>query len=298
MKATLLPALGLSLLLSTVSRSSAESFASWSAKAEKAEKKHDTLSALEAYTNALRLWKKGDGKKPKAKLLAARAALYASSGSPEPALKDFSDAVRLDDKSAPIFYNRGRLELDMGRTSDAVTDFYKAAKLNLGYKEAYFYRGLAYERQGDVKFAREDYKTACRLGLKQACSAGARAKAQEAQAARPAPDAFEAASPPEPVKRSSAEVKKPRRKRAYKLDWQACLDALAACTDGGGAFGDCVKQAPVCEASTAKGCCPHDCVKKFNELVDQGTRAAEEGGQSEASAFREVFGETPSCAKP
>ncbi len=134
----------------------AESFASMTAKAEKAEKRHDAVAAIEDYGNALHLWKNSDGKKAKAKVLAARATLYQASGSAEAALADLSAALKLDAKTSSYFYRRGRIYYDLGRDNDAISDFYKATQLNLEYKQAYLYRGFAYERSGDSKFARED----------------------------------------------------------------------------------------------------------------------------------------------
>ncbi len=268
----------------------AESFASWSSKAQKAEKRGDAAEAVEDYNNALRMWKSAEGKKAKAKVLTARGWLYAATGSTDKALEDFSASAKLDANNSLTFFRKGRVQFDQGRYSDAISNFYKATKLNLNYREAYFYRGYAYEKQGDAQFAREDYKTACRLGLKAACSEAARAKAQAALAAGKS-DAFEAA-PAEPEKqRAVVEVKKARKKPRYQLDWPACLSSLNACVDAGGAFGDCVKQAKLCESAPENGCCPKDCVRRYNESVDQ-------SGMSEAEAFRTVFVEKPSCTTP
>lgn len=268
----------------------AESFASWSSKAEK---QRDPVAAIEAYTNALRLWKKSDGKKAKAKTLAARAKLYADAGSNDAALRDLSSAIKLDDKTAAYFFRRGRLRYDLGRDSEAISDFYKATHLNLEYRDAYLYRGLAYQRQGDAAFAREDFKTACRLGLKEACAKTPKA-AKSARSASGA-DGFEAAEDSAPP---------PKKKRSYKLNWQACLDGLTACTDAGNAFGDCVGKAPICEDEPKAGCCPESCVTNFRRLAGSAPPAAQEGAQenevsggSEAEAFRQVFTPESTCMK-
>src|ERR1035437_5086780 len=117
----------------------AESFASWSSKGQKAEKKGDAAEAVEDYNNALRMWKSAEGKKAKAKVLTARGWLYATTGSADKALSDFNAAAKLDSSNPLIFFRKGRVELDQARFSDAISNFYKATKLNLNYREAYFY---------------------------------------------------------------------------------------------------------------------------------------------------------------
>ena len=177
----------------------------------------------------------------------------------------------------------------MGRSSDAISDFYKATQLNLSYREAFFYRGVAYERQGDVKFAREDYKTACKLGYRQACNEAARAKAKATLATESQGEQFEATTaPPE---RRIVEIKKPERPRLRKHDFQACIDSLTACADSGTGFADCVKQALVCEKSPSKGCCSQECIDRYHSLVDRRQ-------ESEGAAFRQVFSPQSSCAPP
>jgi tetratricopeptide (TPR) repeat protein len=275
-------------------RAGAESFASWSAKAAKAEKRGDAVGALEAYAGALRLWTKKDGKKAKAKILTARARLYVQSGSSEAALKDLETSLKLDPTSSATHYRKGRIELDLGNTSDAISAFYKATKLNLNYREAYLYRGFAYQRQGDASFAKEDFKTACRFGLKAACTEAARAKALAASAG--GAEGFQAASGP--VDEGVTTLKKPAKKRAAKPkgDWKACVDGLSACIDAGSSFGDCVSKAKSCEEAPGAGCCPQECLTRYNELVDQGSKDSETG-LSEAGAFRQVFAEKPNCSE-
>jgi tetratricopeptide (TPR) repeat protein len=304
MKTTLRLALVISLAVALPRGARAESFASMSAKAQKADKAHDAMSALEDYGEALHLWKKSDGKKAKAKVLAARAAIYEASGSAEAALADLSAAVKVETKTSTYFYRRGKIYYDMGRDTEAISDFYKATQLNLEYKQAYLYRGFAYERSGDAKFAREDYRTACKLGLKEACTQAARAKALAAAAAGPASENFQAAQAQAPVVHGPVEVKKGRKRRAYKLDWKACLDGLTACTDAGGAFSPCVYKAPVCEKQPVAGCCPQECVTRFRRMVDDTSvthynkETTETDLNSEGASFREVFNEDSTCAKP
>lgn len=264
----------------------AESFASWRAKAEKARKAGDASAALEAYAAALRLWKPRDGKPSKAKVLAGRADLLDTRGDAAGALRDLSAALEADPKSAALFHRRGRLRAGHGEIDSAISDFYKATSLNLGFAQAYLDRGSAYERKGDMAFAKEDYRTACRLGLKAACTEESRAKARAEEAAK-AREEFAEGAPSEAS--GPVEIRRPSDPRDYALDWNACRSGLARCLDHGGSFGLCVRSAPVCEARPARGCCPKDCLSAYEE------RAAQ---VSEAAAYREVFAPKSRCQAP
>lgn len=205
----------------------AESFASWSAKATQAERQGQTEAALQGWTNAIRLWKQTDGKKARAKL----------------------------------FHRRGKLYLQQGKTSDALGDFYKATALNASLAEAFFDRARAYERQGEAKFAREDYRLACAMGYKKAC-------------------------PDVPAKKSSSaqQAKKPSPPMA------TCAEIVTRCVEGreNGTYTACVAQAKLCENSPGKGCCPSRCVRLFKKALNT---------KSEAQAFREIFTAKNACAK-
>ena len=154
----------------------ADSFPSWYAKAQKAEARHDDEDALQAWSNALHLWKSTDSKPKKARALAARAALYEKKGEWEAALEDLSGALKLATKDAVLFRRRGVVYLEHGQTSEAISDFYKATALKPDYSEAFFDRGRAYAAQGDAEFSKEDLRTACHLGFQKACTKAAPAK--------------------------------------------------------------------------------------------------------------------------
>ena len=78
----------------------ADSFPSWYAKAQKEDARHDDDAALQAWSNALHLWKSTDSKPKKAQALAARAALYEKKGEWSAALGDLSGALKLQAKDA------------------------------------------------------------------------------------------------------------------------------------------------------------------------------------------------------
>ena len=282
------PALVVALLVAASAPVGAESFASWTLKAEKAQKRGDTAEAIEAYSSALRLWLKRDGAKAKARVLSARASIYEEEGEFEQALEDAEAALEADAKNARLLHARGRVLLKLGRTSDAITDFYKATKLDIRNKEVYFDRAEAYALQGDAKFALEDYKNACRLGHKGACD---KVRPPKPAPKRRAADDGRAQGPKaRRVKGGGLELVAAPVKASYKLDFKACLAGLEACLEEGTAFGACVKAAKLCERSPKKGCCPELCVKHYHRLVDA-------HGRGEATAFRETFTPGSACSK-
>jgi len=234
----------------------AESFQAWSARAARAEKRKDYRQALEDYSNALSSWQEGDGERARAQAYCARAALWERRGDNARALADYSTCLKTDRKNAKAFDRRGRLRLKLGEVQQAIGDFYKATAVKIDYGEAYADRARAYELSGDKKFAREDYRHACDLGVSAAC-----AKLH-------------------PSKKKSG-GSKPRAAAATAATVAACRDAATACADAGEALDACVAKLPSCSDASARGCCPSACKKDFRRALDEGHSAAE--------AFRGVF---------
>lgn len=261
----------------------AESFGASFAQGQKADKRGELETAIAYYDDALRDWIKSDGKKARAQCFAARASAYERHGQTDRAISDWDDALRLEPKSGAYYRKRGELYLRLSNPSRAISDFYKAAALNLNDADAYFDRGVAYELQGDLQFAREDYRTACRLGFKKACHHAKEAK-DKLLATRKG-TSFEAVS----AERSGpVEIKRVKSRRRYKLDFEACLSGLNACVQNGDSFGQCVQAAKLCESGDTPGCCPRSCVDAFDAVAEQ---------QGEAEAFREDFVSGAKCAK-
>ena len=274
--------LALCLISAVTLSASAQSFESWSAKAEKAQKHGETALAIEYLGNALRIWRPTEGKVLRAKALAARAALYQQSRQAAAARKDLDEAIRLNVKNARLFDQRGALHLEQGRLAEAISDLYGATKLDINYGPAYLHRAQAYERQGDSLFAAEDYKTACRLGVPQAC----------ASAKKPTPDK----APPEPRGKQVVAAKAPAAPPPTKpapaarpVNLQACRAALLACSEGDSALAACVEKAAACEDNPRTGCCPRACLQQFTAAVSE--------ERSEAEVFREIFEDKGTCAQ-
>jgi hypothetical protein len=270
----------------------ADSFPSWFAKAQKAQARHDDDAALQAWSNALHLWKPTDSKPKKARALAARAALYEKKGDWESALRDLSGALKLEAKDAVLFHRHGVLCLEHGRAPEAISDFYRATALKLDYSEAFFDRGRAYEAQGDAEFSQEDFRTACHLGFAPACAKAGlskgpakpkgKGKAPARGAAAPAAASTMTATTDIPV--GSAVEELPLAEgpapEASPPDFRSCINRVRSCSEGGDSYSTCVSRARLCEKDPKQGCCPRDCVVLFRKLLNT---------KSEAESFRQVF---------
>jgi len=269
------------LMLLSTSSSRAESFQAWRARAERAESRHDDRTALECYSNALSSWKPGDGKLSRAKASCARAALRERGADDAGALRDYTDCLAVDVKNPRGFDRRGRLLLKAGKTQAAIGDFYKAVALDMGFAQAYADRARAYELQGDLAFAREDYRRACKLGIKPACQM------------RPALASDETTRPPAKGRVKRVQISpaptRPVAPKASRRPFSECLASLEACTDDGEAFGACVDKAAACERASARGCCPAACLAAFHRSINR-------RGLSEAAAYRSVFKPGSECA--
>ena len=88
-------------------------------------------------------------------LLAAfvtRGGLHLSNQNYDRAINDYSEAIRLNPKSAIGFHNRGLAYLRMGRIDPAVKDFDEAISLNPRFVNAFVNRALAYQEKARWDF--------------------------------------------------------------------------------------------------------------------------------------------------
>jgi len=257
-RAALLAAALLALAAASAPRARAQSFDSLSAKGRQDLARGHRRQALAELSRALILWRPADGKAPRAQALADKAALENGFGEIDRAIADLSAAVRLDKKRPDYFYRLGLLYMRESRDVPAVGEFYKAVALDLSYKEAYFARGQAYERLGSRDFARQDYKTSCRLGYRPAC------------------DALDVGAPL-------------RRRRKLAQDaFARCRAFLKSCAYEGASDSQCVKRAKSCAPDLRGTCCPRACLSLFWGLLQS---------RSEASAYDAAFGSPrPACA--
>ncbi len=75
------------------------------------------------------------------------------------AVKHFSDAIQINNKSVEAFYNRGLSYLKLNENEKAVADFTEAAKLDAKFTLAYKSRARAFRAVGKTAEAEADEKT-------------------------------------------------------------------------------------------------------------------------------------------
>lgn len=83
-------------------------------------------------------------------------------GDLEGAIANYTQAIKLNPRSADAFYNRGLAYYDNEDYSNAIGDYTKSLQIN-PQADAYNNRGLAYEKYGNRTAAATDYRTALRL---------------------------------------------------------------------------------------------------------------------------------------
>lgn len=295
------PRLSLALMIAffAAAPARAESFKSWAARGAREQRENDPKAAFSSYSNALTMWDDGDGSPAKAKVLCARAGLREKDGDDAGALGDLSDCLALDRKNAKGFHRRGVLLLKAGKAPAAIGDFYRAVALDIGFAQAYADRARAYESQGENGFAREDYRSACGLGVKAACAKAkalapkpaAKGKTKPHAAAADAPaDAPSAAADSSAADASAPAPAAKKKASPYRPKFKDCRAALDACVEKGGSFGACVRAAPSCDAKAVKGCCPAACLKAYQKALNL--------ERSEAAAYREHFAPDAACGLP
>jgi tetratricopeptide (TPR) repeat protein len=84
----------------------------------------------------------------------------ADEGLYEEALRAYDRAIEMDDSVADAYYNRGTIQLELGRVEAAVEDFTRAIDIRGEFGQAYFNRGNARYRLGEYASAVEDFSNA------------------------------------------------------------------------------------------------------------------------------------------
>ncbi|UBF29140.1 tetratricopeptide repeat protein [Kovacikia minuta CCNUW1] len=88
-------------------------------------------------------------------------------GEKQEALEDFTQAIRLGEKSSSwlidSFYERGKIFAELGNYRKAIEDFNRAIKLSPGYSFVYISRGDARHKIGDKQGALADYRKGIEL---------------------------------------------------------------------------------------------------------------------------------------
>ena len=127
---------------------------------KEASHKGDYPRAVEAYTEAIKLWPESD-------------AAYNNRGNAlnnlrryEEALQDFNRAIELNPKNDAAYNNRGYALNDLGHYEEALQDFNRAIELNPKNDAAYNNRGYALNDLGHYEEALQDFNRAIELNPK------------------------------------------------------------------------------------------------------------------------------------
>jgi len=106
--------------------------------------KNQAREAIRDYSEALRL----DSKAVFA--WEARGQLYLDQGNKDKAFDDFSKAILLDSNMDRALFNRGLINLDRKHWPQAVADFSEAIRTSPAWSTAYYNRAIAYAHLGDL----------------------------------------------------------------------------------------------------------------------------------------------------
>ncbi|PAC26154.1 tetratricopeptide repeat protein, partial [Flectobacillus sp. BAB-3569] len=84
---------------------------------------------------------------------------------------DFDKALEIDPKDTNALYNRGNIKFQSAELEDAIKDFTEAVKIDAQFAKAYYGLGLAYQKLGNSDASCMNLKQANRLGYPDAKTA-------------------------------------------------------------------------------------------------------------------------------
>lgn len=114
--------------------------------------------ALQYYNNALRL------RPSSTEALYNRGLLFQNMGELENAKKDYGTILKIEPDYADAHYNLGYIAVAYEKDyKKAIEHFTDAIRTNSQYAEAYYNRGVAFERSGDRASAEKDYREALKI---------------------------------------------------------------------------------------------------------------------------------------
>ncbi|MDR1363591.1 MAG: tetratricopeptide repeat protein [Spirochaetaceae bacterium] len=89
--------------------------------------------------------------------------MFASRDEFEPAIRNFTEALKLDPNYAGAYCNRGVAYAATGDYPRAIADLNQAIKLDPNYTNVYYYRGVSYAAAGAYDYAIADFNYAAKL---------------------------------------------------------------------------------------------------------------------------------------
>ena len=101
----------------------------------------------------------------------------------EDAIRDFSDALKINSRDARIYEQRAAVEMKMYDYDKAVADYSEAITLKPNEVRYYLYRSYIYEMKEDVKNSMADTEKALKLDPKNAEAKGRKARLEAKQSA-------------------------------------------------------------------------------------------------------------------
>jgi tetratricopeptide (TPR) repeat protein len=122
-----------------------------------AAKEQDWQTATDAFSEAIRLDPKS------APAYRSRGIVYGQRGEQDRALADLDEAIRLNPDDAVALYDRGVIYFQKAEYDRALADFGEAIRLKPNYAMAYRARGKVYGKKGDDAQAKADRQKADEL---------------------------------------------------------------------------------------------------------------------------------------
>ncbi|MGC8605059.1 MAG: tetratricopeptide repeat protein [Desulfomonilaceae bacterium] len=107
-------------------------------------------------------------KNPSAQAFGQQAIIFKIKGHPHEALKDFSEAIKLNPKYAWAYAQRADLYSRAQENDKALKDINKALELNPGFVEGYRMRAWILSRMGKCKDAYNDFQRIAKMGANDA----------------------------------------------------------------------------------------------------------------------------------
>ncbi|KAB2912372.1 MAG: tetratricopeptide repeat protein [Hyphomicrobiaceae bacterium] len=104
---------------------------------------------------------------------------YDQLGEHDLAIADYTEAIKLEPSDPDIFNNRGQAYDNKGEFDKAIADYTESIRLNADNPRAFYNRGLAYANKGDHERAITDYGQAIKLEPRDAEAYASRGAAHE-----------------------------------------------------------------------------------------------------------------------